>query len=211
MLKNAFVLVSGLALLAGCKSTQGNLTIVHPLKVNATVTQNWGDDSGSTEIREQTIDTGKYDMEVQVKSDRELLLRVKANGTTDLYVNVPEGVKIPTTTGDFEIPAAKSGQPFDLQGKVVVLQSESPVQRGTEICTVRRDQTVCSTGPNGHTQCWIQTVTYTGQRQVEFTVFTTERSLLLSFLAAGTADAQANYSGSRKESERRYSYAGICY
>lgn len=210
MLKKLFVAIVGLAALSACNnSTSGTLVVNRSFTVNTTSGSPFPGEGNMPAPVKYTINVGSYDADLQVKNAREILLQVKVNGTTDISVDVPEGVKIPETAGEFSIPAAKAGQPFDVMGVVNTRSETGQLRREWESCSYTREEQVCGYDPNGHYHCWLRTVTVHGQREVEYTPVTHTKMLTLNLVEATTT--LAAYSGNRVDVERQYSYQGRCF
>lgn len=159
-------------------------------------------DAGRTTV---TIQPGQYQAKINFLSKTKFEIEVKSNQTKKFQVKVPSNVSIPSN-GEFQIPANKSGQNFDLAGAVKTVQEKSRPQREWESCRVVRDDMIC--GPQG---CVPVRREYWGRRDVEYRIVKTDQSVVVNILAKNSNDSLAQFKGREVSQYREYTHQGFCF
>jgi len=155
-----------------------------------------------------TIPAGTYNATIEgsaniFKTQISLDLALKG-GTGHILFNVPSGVAVPKEDGELKLTAAQSGQPFDMDGKIATNVQEGSVQSGVESCTRNETEQRCD-GSSCHTE----TITITGQQDVQYHSEDTIRDVNVTISKAGAV--LATFSGERDDSSKVYDYQGACY
>lgn len=207
-----FVIGSAFFILSGCKSINGTLDVS---KAFTAIQEKTSSDCGSDRTpwdppcNDSTtvvkINVGKHDASLSFPAKNRFEIEVKQDRTTKKFqVKVPSNVTIPNN-GEFQIPAARSGQNFDLQGAVKTVEKRSALQRRTESCRTTRNDVVC--GPNGcvpvRHEVW-------GNQPVEFYFIDTKQDVRVNINTKGTQEALAQFDGSQSYTEKVYTHRGFC-
>ena len=206
-MKKLITLALALVALSGC-DIDGRLSVSQPLNL---VTK---------EKKTVVLQPGSYKADVEAE-DNKLRLEIKVNGKEKkINFRTPNGQDLPKRNGTVFIPAATSGQSFDLSGEVNTDVAVSGRMRGVESCTTYDRVYVCRDVYVGSDRygrpiyrrvCDYEVAPVPGHMEVEYHVETTTTDVYMAFLTPGTQTALATFEGSRSQSQTIYDYKGYCY
>lgn len=209
-------LLPAVFLLSGCDSElEGKLNLNQELTVLETVRRDNGGFPGGRPGRdtqqELKLQPGQWDITITRESDRQVVFEVKdaRNRTHKIVLKTPRETSLPERSGEFSLPGAQSGQPFDVQGVVDTVVTDSDLMRDNERCSYQRPYTVCGPDGRGRHHCWTEWRTVWGYRYVEFINRTTTQSLAGQITATGAV--AGDFGGHRTDVERIYRYAEQCF
>jgi hypothetical protein len=114
-----------------------------------------------------------------------------------------------------EIPAAQTGQPYDVRVAVIKdVERETTLRTDYEHCTYRRCHTVCDwvSDGNGHShkECRDECQTYSGRQYVEYYLVHTDWDVKFK-LGKGGSFSSGSFAGKRHDTDRDYVYRGQCH
>lgn len=185
-------------LMAACDPISGQLKLSRGIDVN---------NSGLFGSYKTRVEAGSYNASVEFSSRTDLLVKVRtAQGSTKIWLKIPEGKDVASYSGPISLKARESGQSFDLVGQIDTQESDSSTTRTTESCTYTREKQVYKDGK------WVtETVSYPGTQEVEYHYHETDTSLSLQLRKPGTKERIGTFSGARNKSSKVYDYEGTCY
>lgn len=198
MMKRILVAAALSVGLIGCNEMKGTLSASENLSLN--------DKDGKV----MSVAAGTYNAELEAKDKTTVKVKIEGAGKKgkDLkfYFNLPANAM---KSGQFDIPASQTGQPYGVRGNRDIETTESDVQRGYESCQYEDWEQYCWADRQGRVVCQTRRVTRWGQRYVEYTDVTETEVLALDLINASSATA-AHFDGSRSESYRNYRYQNYC-
>lgn len=149
---------------------------------------------------------GKYEASLSFKDRKAYLTLVRKDIQTLATVDFPAGVSIPEN-GAFSILGTKTGQTFDIEGRMTTKKDQSPTHLTQEYCQWREEEYVCR-GHGRRRQCGWETVIYDGRRDVEFHYLTTTQTLAADLLSDNGGRAQ--FKGQESDRQKIYTHIGFC-
>jgi len=240
-MKKTQLIVAGLCLfgLGACKDFGGSLSVQQKVTLLKDVDNNsnsdWDEEEEDPRVE---IQPGSYSGKLIIQGKKSIGLRVdiaKRNSPTFTFKTDKNLKKL--QPGDrIQISAAKSGQPYDVDGIYTSETTSSDIQSGIESCTYTVqeyrcreviepqkcenvhhcnphdptqcvDQLVC-TGGSTNSVCGYEDVTRNGSHWVEYYYSTTTDRVNLALLNAGAAVAQ--FAGSDTNSNKIYTRQDTC-
>jgi len=205
-MKNLLILM--IFLVAGCKSYNGEMTVLDHLVYK------------NSKNETQVLVIGDYDLKAKLVRGKKLVLKI-----SNMFEQVKIKLKINKNNPQFLIqedentlnifiPKETSEQPFDLKGSITTATIEGEVQMEDQICSNSprwdidcrwqyEDATGRQYGPN----TWCMGVP-TGKREVTFQVNQEVQTINLEFLKDENVIALAN--GSRSTAKKVYLSYGEC-
>ena len=201
MLKNK-KLIGSFALsatLIGC-----NLSVNGVLEISSTLTFVKKTIFGSKTI---TVDRGRQNATVEI-SDKKVSLQIRdsAGKNQNVDFKVPAG-NIPTDGTWIRVPAAQTGQPYDVVTSVLKqVEADNEVHRDWESCTYERCTTHCR-GCGDNRDCYRECRTYRGEKRVEYRLVYTDWNI--KFRLHDNAQV-AKFQGERQDVTRDYLHVGPC-
>ena len=216
-------------LLSACDDTfEGQLNLQQPITLNM------------KKNAPLVIPMGSQQAKV-VASGSKLKLKVKVGGKDqEVAFGVPSGVKI-KSFNDVNLPAASSGQPYDLKGAEHTDYNDSSPTQTTESCTFYtserecgyettprtcHDEPNCGLAPDGTQQCHNvpvcsggqtqyvchdRTITHYGQKQVEYYMSYSTTSRQVNIIDPASQQVIGTFSNSSSDSNKHYISQGQCW
>lgn len=206
--------ILSLFLVLGCDPVDGNLTVTKKFTVKKMTDPQCLNDAFScmNQDENQQVETGSYDMKLDIDSKKSLFLQISKKWTLiKLELNMPENKSVPST-GELKLSASDSGQPFDFTIKSQTDITNSSMQNGSESCSERVQTEVCYIVPGNPPtkKCEIKWVTAKGLQYVEYYYRNTYQQVESLFLAENTEEVLAVYKGSRSDSDKIYTRRDRC-
>ena len=225
-MKNIKLVVAALLLtLCSCKDLTGSLSVSEVISLKS-------DQRDTIQVQ-----PGTYSGAIKVNSKKKINLELSLpNGKSTFIFKTSQNLKDLKSGDRIQVSAATSGQPYDIDGVYLVNTSSSDSQRSNESCTYTtqeyrcRNETtpqVCQivkecdpnnaaqcqerkvcTGGESRQVCGNESVSHQGQHDVEFYTTTTTESVQLQLISEQRSLSQ--FSGSDSESNKHYSFQGIC-
>ncbi len=185
--------------LTGCNEMQGTLSAFENLSLRAK--------DGSA----VSVMSGTYNAQLSAKDKSTIKVQINGAGPkgkdVKFYFNLPANAM---KSGQFNIPAAQTGQPYGVRGQRDINSTASPIQAGYESCQYEDWEQYCWADRDGHVVCQTRRVTRWGQRYVEFQDITETENVNLDLVNARDS-AAAHFDGSRSDSYRQYRYQDYCH
>jgi hypothetical protein len=154
----------------------------------------------------KVLPAGRYQAKIEIeKSD----VDIKANNIA-VQFRIPKGIPLPKNGGQMFVPAHLSAQPYDLSADVEMDITQSAETRDFESCfeTITYDD--CSCGPDGQITCQTRTQQLRADMDVSYYFKYTTRDIQVDIIKAGTNQSVGQFTGSRTDSEKIYTYKGAC-
>lgn len=195
-------LLSSLIFFSGCKKEP------YIIKSNLEV-------SNSFELKNDNsvlvkLNPGTYPVDLNINSSRvKAQIKTASSSKTTFRLKLPKGTQLPVN-GSLVLSPEQSGQPFQTTVDVKTEIEKSERVRGFENCTRFETIQECYTvGNPPQTVCHPVNRQSWGKKSVEYFVRSSHRSIVVSL--AGTTGSDARITGSRVDSEKVYTYEGICF
>ncbi len=188
-------------ILSGCKKepyvVKSNLTVVDTLQVK----------NDSSEIVNLT--QGDYPADLNINSSRVKVSVKTAEKKQTFRLILPKNIKFPSN-GQLVLSADQSKQPFDTVVDVKTTVEDSRPRTELENCHTTRPDYECTVmGNPPQSVCYPVNRDVWGRRQVEYVIRSYNREIKAALSAAGKN--LAHIEGARVDSERIYTYEGMCY
>ncbi len=162
--------------------------------------------------KQTTIAPGQWASTIKFKSKKEVALEIQVpeqKKPTVVSFKVPKNAPLPQENGDFELLAAQSGQPYDVQGFVKTSHIDSEEKWSWESCTYQVRRQECYYDSHGRPYCrWVYYDVH-GQRDVRYFVRQSTQNIEFNLLNSTNA-AAGTFNGTERRSERVYTYTGVC-
>lgn len=186
-------------ILSGCKKEpyiiKSNLTVVDTLQVK----------NDNSEVVNLTL--GDYPADLNINSSRVKVSLKTAEKKQTFRLILPKNIKFPTN-GQLVLSSAQSKQPFDTIVDVKTTVEDSRPRTDLENCQTTRQDYECNVVGNQNV-CYPVNRPIWGRKQVEYFVRSYNREINAALSMAGKS--LAHIEGSRVDSERIYTYEGMCY
>lgn len=204
-----------LGILTGCDPIKGTLTVSSPFKA---IANNFNKCDGDPDVNcdpddhKFTVLPGNYDVTFEVTSKKNVNLEMVIRGhKATIEMAIPKGKELPEN-GGIILSSKESGQPFNLIAEVKTTIHDSEKRAEVQSCTIQWQETVCrQVGYPPRTECWTQTHTRYGQREVHYFFRTAVKEIVANFsMPAKPDEKSAQFKGSRKDSETIYTYDSGC-
>jgi hypothetical protein len=208
-MKKSLLLVG--LLLMGCDDLSGTLQVSQTLTLKDKKGKAVQIEPGVIQAKlDYDEDDGKKEIELKWEDARGKNQKVK--------FLVPSSMNIPKNEGHFELPAAQSGQAYDLVGDITTDVRESGPIQGSESCTYTDIQRVCriirEQDRRGrwheYERCHDEYVTRYGRREITYHTTTTKISGKAD-LVDGARGAIATFDGANTQTVPYTDYTGPCY
>lgn len=160
------------------------------------------------------IAAGTYAAKVDFLSASKIAIKLDVGqlASQSLELNIPQGKYVATYSGPISLSSKESGQPFDVKGTIHTEESRTGSTRAVESCSRTESRTICSDGPvarERRSECRTETITISGQQEVEYHYHDTQTDLSLKIISGG--QQVGSFVGQRNSSDKVYDYQGACY
>lgn len=155
------------------------------------------------------LNSGDYPVDLNINSSRAKVSLKTADKKVTFRLILPKNIKFPTN-GQLVLSSAQSKQPFDTIVDVKTTVQDSRPRMDVENCqTYRNDYECTTTGNPPQSVCYPVNRPIWGRKQVEYIVRSYNREIKAALSAADKKLAQIE--GARVDSERIYTYEGMCF
>ena len=136
-----------------------------------------------------------------------------------LKLSPPPRTTIPKRDGEVIITAARSGQPVDIDGKLVTTESDGPDMRDSQTCSAIAQIRVCQQVPQPtpagqppvtREECHFESQTVTGQQEIEVHDHISTTTATVDLLVPNSQTLVGEFNGDRSSSSRVITWAGRC-
>lgn len=163
----------------------------------------------------KVLPAGTYQTEFSFSSEDKMKLTFKRPGKDlDVKIKFPSNSDFPRRNGNIYLPASRTGQRYDIQGRINTEYSQSRRYSKRESCTWTEYRTQCRTRCDSRGNCRqvCDRVPYTrhGYQRVEYRYEYTDRELHLELVKPRGARTVADYNGTDRDSEKNYIFKGRC-
>jgi|GEM_PF-1593823 hypothetical protein len=192
----------------GCINFEGTFKADEKLKLVHTTM------FGNEKIK--TLSAGTYQTSFEFSSDEKMKLTFTRPGDDlDVKIKFSSSSDFPRRNGNIDLPASQTGQRYDIKGRISTDQSLSRTYNERERCSwteYRTDCYVVCDGPRGSCRqvCNRIPVTRYGHQRVEYRYQYTERELYLELVKPQNTQSVADYNGRDRDTQKIYSFQGIC-
>lgn len=197
-----------LMILVSCKEVSGTLVVGQDFSANVNKKCGWNPFGSCDPNKKIQIPAGSYNAVLDFGSKTEIKIQMKANAYKEnIVLSRPKNFEFPVN-GDFVLTSAQVNQAFDVKGSVQTTVWNSVPQRDNESCTYTVPVWVCTADGGGRPYCHYENQSVWGYRLVEYYNRNTTRDM-----SAHLMDGQrslARFTGARTDSEKIYTYTGIC-
>jgi hypothetical protein len=232
--KQILILATAVAavMTVGCKTITGNLVVESDFTIKGEEKKSsWdeGEDwwNHQDEVLAISLNRGQYDLSLDFTSRKSLTMNLKGQGKkAKLDLTLPR--ELPSYVGHIELSAADLKQEFGLIADVDTEVTLSDDYWGVESCTYSRTEWVCRRNqdykkeqqreragrraPPGRNNeiCEKKIVTHVGQQEVEYHYKNSTTTTKLQFVSSEQAQLLGNFVGYSHESDKIYTYQGLC-
>jgi hypothetical protein len=157
-----------------------------------------------------SIPAGRWETTVKIPGKKEvkLVITTQNNQKTEVSFKVLSSAPLPQENGTFELLAADSGQPYNVNGSVKTTHVDSETQWQTESCMYQVQRQECYHTPQGNECHWV-TYDVQGFREVEFFMRDTTQVVEFNLMNVDKS-TPGEFSGTDQHSERIYKYQSAC-
>ena len=167
-------------------------------------------------VHKAKVVPGKKTIKMQILDDSGKKLQ-------EFSVDVPKKMKLPKNNGEIDIPAAKSGFNYDINGVINTEITHSENHSGYESCSWTESYEVCEWErtriPDCEGRgCWEREYvcethyeTYYGEHHVEYYYEYTDKDLAFEMVKPSNDELIGTYEGEYHNTEKIYTYQGTCH
>lgn len=203
--------------LTSCNDFSGEFRTGQKLKLKHTTI------FGNTKTKK--VPAGEYRATLGFSSKNKIKLSLKRSGAKDIDVKIklPENRQFPNFEGPINIPASRTGQNYDIKGRITTDITRSGMHHGYESCTytdyVRRCERVCTerTRPNGDVvkecrrECRRVAVEIRGDRAVSYHYVYTNKRIKVGMFTPGSQQRLGDFRGQFNDTDKVYDHYGTCH
>ncbi len=155
----------------------------------------------------KSLAAGQYNAKIEIE-DKDIDIKVK--DLLAVKFKIPKSIPLPKNGGKMLVPSALTGQPYDLAADVVMDISRSSTTDAYESCTDTVYYEDCSCSADGQITCQERSIGLSAEMPVSYYLEYTTRDIIVDVVQPATNKSVARFKGSRTDSEKIYTYKGMC-